>query len=90
MLSVSCIVQITTDSVRSLSILVIFKIDADAVGFMVTEQFTGTHIRDLDGFYFVVHQAFVSEEEKRRERQCPTSIWKESSISFSEVHCIIF
>ena len=74
MLSVSCIVQITTDSVRSLSILVIFKIDADAVGFMVTEQFTGTHIRDLDGFYFVVHQAFVSEEEKRRERQCPTSI----------------
>ena len=61
---VSCIVQVTADSVRSICILVIFKIDADAVGFLVAEQFTDTHIRDLDGFYFVVLESFVSKEEK--------------------------
>ena len=64
---VSCIVQVTADSVRSICIPVIFKIDADAVGFLVAEQFTGGHIRDLDCFYFVVLESFVSKEE---------NIWK--------------
>ena len=68
--SVCRIVQVT--AVCPLFASVLLKIDTDAVGFVVTEQFTDIHIRDFDGCYVVVHQTFVSEEEKCRERQCPT------------------
>ena len=70
MSSVSCIVQDT--AVCTIITRSILKIDTDAVGFVVTAQFTGTHIRDLDGCYVVIHQTFVSEEVKRWERQCST------------------
>ena len=43
------------------------KINTDAVGFMVTLQFTSIHVSDFDSGYVVIHQTLVSKGEKRRE-----------------------
>ena len=70
MSSMSGVIQVT--SVCSLGTCCIVKINTDAVGFMVTAQFTGIHISHSDSGYVVVLQTFVSEEEMGREGQFTT------------------
>ena len=70
MSSMSGVIQVT--SVCSLGTCCSFKINTDAVGFMVTTQLTSIRISDSDSGYVVVLQTFVSEEEMRREGQFTT------------------
>ena len=66
----SGVVQVTP--VCSLNICCVVKINTDAVGFIVTTQFTNIHISDSDGGYVVIYQTLVSKGEKRREGQFTT------------------
>ena len=42
---------------------ILSKVKAEAIGLLVTHQFTKIHVLDVDGFYRVIHQSFVHKEE---------------------------
>ena len=41
----------------------LFKVEAPAVGLLVTHQLTEIHVQNSDDFYRVIRQTFVRKEE---------------------------